>query len=147
MTALNRSGAGVKTEGETLRLSLVRDALHTRPACEGPARNYAFGARKKKIECLKFKTKGKLSVHLLFFFKGENEFNIYATIKYMNKSDFSWCFFLLCLIMATSSCWLVKQMASVPSSSEKRDLKRGRSETPQALISFLCFLNELTRIP
>ena len=65
----------------------------------------------------------------------------------MNKSDFSWCFFLLYLIMATSSCWLVKQMASVPSSSEKRDLKRGRSETRQALISFLCFLNELTRIP
>ena len=41
----------------------------------------------------------------------------------MNKSDFSWCFVLLYLIMATSSCWLVKQMASVPSSSEKRDLK------------------------
>ena len=52
MTTLNRSGAGVKKEGETQRLSLtLRDALHARPACEGPVRNYAFGARKKKIEC------------------------------------------------------------------------------------------------
>ena len=31
----------------------------------------------------------------------------------MNKSDLSWCFFLLCLIMATSSCWLVKQMEEI----------------------------------
>lgn len=31
----------------------------------------------------------------------------------MNKIDFSWCFFLLCLIMATSSCWLVKQTEEI----------------------------------
>lgn len=31
----------------------------------------------------------------------------------MNKSDFSWRFFLLCLIMATNSCWLVKQMEEI----------------------------------
>lgn len=31
----------------------------------------------------------------------------------MNKIDFSWCFFFLLLIMATSSFWLVKQMEEI----------------------------------
>ena len=31
----------------------------------------------------------------------------------MNKRDLSWCFFFLCLILATSSGWLVKQMEEI----------------------------------
>lgn len=38
----------------------------------------------------------------------------------MNKIDFSWCFFLLCLIMVTSSCWLVKQMKEISKCNDIR---------------------------